>query len=101
MKPTDTVPGTKATWGDALKNFVERVDETDRAKQKKADGIQSKVDLEEVLGKKTPELLELLKRIETPSKLPEKPVPAPVPLKQVATPCALSARPRRQNPCHR
>src|ERR1039458_4455813 len=86
VKSTDTVPGTKATWGDALKNFMERVEEGDSARQKKADGIQSKAEPEKAPGKKTPELSEILKRFETPSIPPEKPEPAPVPQKQVANP---------------
>jgi len=86
VKPSDNVPGTKVTWADALKNYAERVDQADRAKPQKADGIQSNAKREKGPGKKTPELLELLKRVETPAKPTEKPVPAPVPLKAVANP---------------
>jgi ATPase family associated with various cellular activities (AAA) len=88
VKPTDTVPGTKATWGDAIKNFLERsVEEADRAKQKKAEGYQGHPGLEEALRKLHPEAPEKLKVGEpfvTPSKPPEKPVP--VPQKQFANP---------------
>ena len=58
VKPSDVVPGTKVTWADAVKNYVERLDQTDSAKRKDADGIQSNAGRETVQVEKTPELLE-------------------------------------------
>jgi Cdc6-like AAA superfamily ATPase len=86
VKPSDYVPGTKATWSEALTNFMQRaVDEADRAKQTKAERNQTAFD--EAIRKLHPEASEKLKVGEpfvTPLKPPEKPVP--VPQKQVANP---------------
>lgn len=74
VKPSDNVPGTKATWSEALTNFMRREsDAVDSSKGKIADGIQSEPELDEIRGKTPAELLEMLKRLETPSKPPEKP----------------------------
>jgi len=52
LKPSDNVPGTKATWSEAITNFIQRSgEEAERAKQKKAEGSQATPGLEEVFGK--------------------------------------------------
>ena len=56
MKPSDNVPGTKATWSEAITNFMQRTGEdAERAKQEKAS--QATTGLEEIFGK-PPELTE-------------------------------------------
>jgi stage V sporulation protein K len=78
VEPTDTVPGTKATWADAVKNFLERVEE--RLPEK-----QPELTLEEVLKKHGSQTyLNPKPDDSSPSKPPEK--SAPVPQKQVANP---------------
>jgi type IV secretory pathway TraG/TraD family ATPase VirD4 len=48
VKPSDNVPGTKATWSEAITNFIQRTgEEAERAKQKKAEGHQETPGLEE------------------------------------------------------
>jgi type IV secretory pathway TraG/TraD family ATPase VirD4 len=60
--PTDVVPGTKATWNDAVKNFLERAgEEGDRANKK--------------VQPETPEKLKFMEPLTPPFKLPDKPAP--------------------------
>jgi hypothetical protein len=86
VKPSDNVPGTKATWGDSIKNFLDRVvEEADRAKQKKTEEYQGHPGLEETLRKHGSQTYGDGKLGNpSPSRPPEK--PAPVPQKQVANP---------------
>jgi len=45
VKPSDNVPGTKVTWADAIKNFMQRTaEEADSSKQKKAEESQGDTD---------------------------------------------------------
>jgi type IV secretory pathway TraG/TraD family ATPase VirD4 len=62
VKPSDTVPGTQATWSDAIKNFVDRAAEEGERQKKATQG-----GVEEALKKQT--------RVEPvePVKPPEKP----------------------------
>jgi hypothetical protein len=82
VQPGDPVPGTTATWGDAVKNFVERAEEADRAKKERADQTKAGKDFEEMLRKRNPEVFENLKRAAKPANVPEttpeKPVPKPL-----------------------
>jgi type IV secretory pathway TraG/TraD family ATPase VirD4 len=82
LKPSDKVPGTKATWSEAVTNFMRRaIEDTERAKQKKAEG--GTTGMGEALKKVDPEAYEKWKRLDsylTPSKLPET-VPDQVPEK--------------------
>ena len=71
MKASDNLPGTKATWGDAVKNFMERAAE-EGAKQREA----QKGGLEEALKKHGSQTFVNPKPDEPPlSKPPEKPKP--------------------------
>jgi len=55
VKPSDNVPGTKATWSEAINNFIQRTgEEAERAKQKKAEGQQETPGLEEAQPLVTP-----------------------------------------------
>ncbi len=52
LKPSDNVPGTKATWSEAITNFIQRTgEEAERAKQKRAEGPQGVPGFEELFGK--------------------------------------------------
>jgi len=74
VKPSDNVPGTKATWSEAITNFIQRTgEEAERTKQEKAS--QATTGLEEIFGKHDTDAY-ASKRTEpfiTPSKPPEKP----------------------------
>ena len=73
VKPSDNVPGTKATWGDAVKNFLERAAEEGERQKKAAEG-----GLEEALRKHGSQSYVEPKLGDPPAaKPPEKPVPAP------------------------
>jgi hypothetical protein len=90
VEATDTVPGTKATWGDAIKNFLERVEERlpETPPKPTVEEVLKKQDFQKYLNPKTGE---------SPSPTPpEKPAerPVPVPQKQVANP----SRPERLTP---
>jgi len=75
LKTSDNVPGTKATWSEAITNFIQRTgEEAERAKQKKAEGSQATPGLEEIFGKHDTDAYGS-KRPEpftTPSKPPER-----------------------------
>jgi len=75
VKPSDNVPGTKATWSEAITNFMRRgAEETDRSTQKKAEENQKPLGLEDAIRKYNPEGYEKWKRLDsylTPSKPPE------------------------------
>jgi len=86
VEPTDNVPGTKATWADAVKNFLERVEE--RLPEK-----QPELTVEEVIKKHaTPTYGEAKRNEPTPATPPEKQVPPakepekPLPQKLVINP---------------
>ncbi len=52
VKPSDNVPGTTATWSEAITNFIQRTgEEAERAKQKKAEESRAAPGLEEIFGK--------------------------------------------------
>src|SRR5579872_2502749 len=69
VEPTDNVPGTNATWADAVKGFLERAAE-------RLPETQPKLTVEEVIKKHpTPTYGDLKRSEPTPATPPEKPVP--------------------------
>jgi type IV secretory pathway TraG/TraD family ATPase VirD4 len=77
VKPSDNVPGTKATWGDAIKNFMERIEERLPEPQPKltVEEVLKKQDFLKYLNPKPGETPPAKPPERAPEKAPEKPAP--------------------------